>query len=103
MAEMKMPRFMISATGSGCGKTTMLNVIGGLDGFDEGEIIIDGRSFKDLTAKDYDNYRNTFIGFIFQEYNILSEFTVEDNIALALELQNKPKDKSIIKKLLSGI
>ncbi len=79
---------LIFITGkSGSGKTTMLNVIGGLDGFDEGEIIIDGRSFKDLTPKDYDNYRNTFIGVVFQEYNLLPEYTVEKNIKIATELQ----------------
>lgn len=72
---------------SGSGKSTMLNVIGGLDKVDEGEIIIKGRSSKTFKDGDYDNYRNTFIGFVFQEYNLIDDFTIGKNIALALELQ----------------
>ena len=72
---------------SGCGKTTMLNVIGGLDGIDEGEISLFGKPFSAFSQSDYDDYRNTFIGFVFQEYNLLNEFSVEKNIQLAMELQ----------------
>ncbi|MBQ7340349.1 MAG: ATP-binding cassette domain-containing protein [Clostridia bacterium] len=85
---------------SGSGKTTMLNVVGGLDGFDEGEIIIDGKSFSDLTAKDYDSYRNTFIGVVFQEYNLLPEYTVEKNIKIATELQGVVVDESELDRLM---
>lgn len=85
---------------SGCGKTTMLNVIGGLDGIDEGQICLYGKSFDSFTQTDYDNYRNTFIGFIFQEYNLLSEFSVEKNIEIAMELQGRPTDKEELDKLL---
>lgn len=88
---------------SGSGKSTLLNVCGGLDVPSSGEIIVKGRSSKDFTQSDFDSYRNTFIGFIFQEYNILNEFTVEDNIALALELQGKSKDKEAINALLSDV
>ena len=88
---------------SGSGKSTLLNVCGGLDSPTEGEIIVKGRSSKDFSQSDFDSYRNTYVGFIFQEYNILNEFTVEDNIALALELQGKPKDKAAIKKLLEDV
>lgn len=88
---------------SGSGKSTLLNVCGGLDSPTSGEIIVKGRSSKDFTQSDFDSYRNTFIGFIFQEYNILNEFSVEDNIALALELQGKPKDKAAISALLSEV
>lgn len=88
---------------SGSGKSTLLNVCGGLDSPTSGEIIVKGRSSKDFTQGDFDSYRNTFIGFIFQEYNILNEFTVEDNIALALELQGKPKDKATIDALLKEV
>ena len=74
---------MVFITGkSGCGKTTMLNVIGGLDGIDEGEISVLGKDFSSFTPSEYDSYRNTFIGFIFQEYNLLPEFTVEKNIKI---------------------
>ncbi len=88
---------------SGSGKSTLLNVCGGLDSPSGGEIIVKGRSSKDFSQSDFDSYRNTFIGFIFQEYNILNEFTVEDNIALALELQGKPKDKKAIQALLEEV
>ena len=88
---------------SGSGKSTLLNVCGGLDSPTDGEIIVKGRSSKDFSQSDFDSYRNTFVGFIFQEYNILSEFTVEDNIALALELQGKPKDKKAIAELLEQV
>ncbi len=85
---------------SGSGKSTLLNAIGGLDTFDSGEIIIKGKSSKDFKQSDFDSYRNTFIGFIFQEYNILEEFSVGKNLALALELQGKKADKEAVDKLL---
>ena len=88
---------------SGSGKSTLLNVCGGLDAPTSGEIIVKGRSSKSFSQSDFDSYRNTFIGFIFQEYNILNEFSVEDNIALALELQGKPKDKAAISALLEQV
>ena len=68
---------------SGSGKSTLLNVIGGLDSCDSGEFIIKGKSSKDFKGSDFDAYRNTFIGFIFQEYNVLDDFSVGANIALA--------------------
>ncbi|MCM1404770.1 MAG: ATP-binding cassette domain-containing protein [Prevotella sp.] len=88
---------------SGSGKSTLLNSIGGLDGFDAGEIIIKGKSSQDFTQSDFDSYRNTFIGFIFQEYNILEEFTVAKNLALAIELQGKKPDKKAINDLLEQV
>lgn len=88
---------------SGSGKSTLLNLCGGLDSADSGEIIIKGRSSKTFTNSDFDSYRNTYVGFVFQEYNILNEFSVEDNIAIALELQGKPKDKEKIQKILQDV
>ncbi len=88
---------------SGSGKSTLLNVSGGLDRPDSGEIIVKGRSSKDFSSKDFDSYRNTCIGFIFQEYNILNEFNVEQNIALALQLQGKPNDKKAVNELLEEV
>ena len=85
---------------SGSGKTTMLNVIGGLDGIDGGEILIQDKKFSAFTAKEYDSYRNTFIGFVFQEYNLLSEYTVEYNIKIAMELQGRPVDEKECDRLL---
>ena len=88
---------------SGSGKSTLLNLCGGLDSPSSGEIIVKGRSSRNFSQSDFDSYRNTFVGFIFQEYNILNEFTVEDNIALALELQGKPKDRAAIAALLEQV
>lgn len=88
---------------SGSGKSTLLNVCGGLDRADSGEIIIKGKSSKDFSAQDFDSYRNTYVGFVFQEYNILDEFSVEENIALALELQNKKRDRETIDKILDDV
>ncbi len=88
---------------SGSGKSTLLNVCGGLDEPTSGEIIVKGKSSKSFSGSDFDSYRNTFVGFIFQEYNILDEFNVEDNIALALELQGKPKDAEKIRSLLRDV
>ena len=85
---------------SGCGKTTLLNLIGGLDNFDSGDIIIDGKKFSEFSPADYDSYRNTLVGFVFQEYNLLNEYSVEKNINIANELQGKKEDQSQIKELL---
>lgn len=76
---------------SGSGKTTLLNIIGGLDSFDDGDLVIKGKSFAQFNQQDFDNYRNTFIGFVFQEYNLLDEMSVEKNISLAMELQGSKK------------
>lgn len=88
---------------SGSGKSTLLNVCGGLDAPTSGAILVKGKSSEKFSQSDFDSYRNTYVGFIFQEYNILNEFTVEDNIALALELQGKPKDKKVIAALLEQV
>ncbi len=88
---------------SGSGKSTMLNVIGGLDGCDAGEFIIKGKSSREFVGSDFDSYRNTFIGFIFQEYNILDDFTVGANIALALELQGKKATNEEISAILDQV
>jgi len=88
---------------SGSGKSTLLNVIGGLDSADSGEFIIKGKSSKDFVGSDFDAYRNTFIGFIFQEYNVLDEFSVGANIGLALELQGKKATSEAITSILAQV
>lgn len=88
---------------SGSGKSTLLNICGGLDAPTSGEIIVKGRSSKDFSQSDFDSYRNTYVGFVFQEYNILNEFTVEENISLALELQGKPRDSAAVEALLREV
>lgn len=88
---------------SGSGKSTLLNVAGGLDEPTSGEVVVMGKSSREFSGSDFDSYRNTYVGFIFQEYNVLNEFNVEDNVALALELQGKPKDKEAIASLLRQV
>ena len=88
---------------SGSGKSTMLNLLGGLDSYDGGEIIIKGISSKDFNQQRFDSYRNTYVGFIFQEYNVLEEFNVGANIALALELQGKKATDEEINHILHEV
>ncbi len=88
---------------SGSGKTTLLNVIGGLDSFDEGDIKVHGKSLSTFSAADFDSYRNTFVGFIFQEYNLLPEYDVLKNVAIANELQGKEWDKEEIARLFKEV
>lgn len=85
---------------SGSGKSTLLNVMGGLDSPDTGEIIVDGVSSLNFDQADFDGYRNTYVGFVFQEFNILDEFTVGENIALALRLQNVPCSQERVNEIL---
>lgn len=88
---------------SGSGKSTMLNLLGGLDVYDEGEIIIKDKSSKDFKQRDFDSYRNTYLGFIFQEYNILNDFNVGANIALALQLQGQKATDDQINEILEKV
>ncbi|HNX16259.1 MAG TPA: ATP-binding cassette domain-containing protein [Bacilli bacterium] len=88
---------------SGSGKSTMLNIIGGLDKADQGEVIIKGKSSRQFKGSDFDNYRNTFVGFVFQEYNLLSDFNIGKNIALALELQGKSTNKESVDEILTKV
>ena len=71
---------------SGSGKTTLLNIIGGLDRYDEGDLIIDGISTKKYKDRDWDTYRNHTIGFVFQSYNLISHQTLLSNVELALTI-----------------
>ena len=95
---------MVFITGkSGCGKTTLLNMIGGLDNLDSGDIIVDGKKFSEFTLSDYDNYRNTLVGFVFQEYNLLPEFNIGKNINIANELQGKKPEEHQVEDLLDTV
>ena len=71
---------------SGCGKTTMLNIIGGLDKYTSGDIVINGVSTKQYKDRDWDAYRNHYIGFIFQSYNLISHLSILENVELALSI-----------------
>ena len=88
---------------SGSGKSTLLNVLGGLDTADSGEIIIKGKSSKDFSQGDFDSYRNTYLGFVFQEYNILEDFNVGANVALALKLQGRKATDEEINEILEEV
>ncbi len=76
---------------SGCGKTTMLNIIGGLDGYTDGDLIINGTSTKQYKDRDWDAYRNHSIGFVFQSYNLIPHQSVLQNVELALTLSGVSK------------
>lgn len=76
---------------SGCGKTTLLNIIGGLDQYTQGDLRINGKSTKDFKDRDWDAYRNNSIGFVFQSYNLIPHQTVLANVELALTLSGVSK------------
>ena len=78
---------------SGGGKTTLLNIIGGLDRYTDGDLVINGKTTKKFTAKDWDTYRNHSIGFIFQSYNLIPHQTVLSNVELALTLSGVSKSE----------
>lgn len=90
---------------SGCGKTTMLNIIGGLDGYTDGDLVINDRSTKDFKDRDWDAYRNHSVGFVFQSYNLIPHQTVLQNVEIALSLSgvSKAERRSRAKKALEDV
>lgn len=76
---------------SGSGKTTLLNVLGGLDTYSSGDLIINGKSTKEFKSKDWDEYRNNVVGFIFQSYNLITHISVLANVEMSLKLSNVSK------------
>lgn len=78
---------------SGCGKTTMLNIIGGLDQYTSGDLKINGKSTKNFKDRDWDAYRNNSIGFVFQSYNLIPHQSVLSNVELALTLSGVSKSE----------
>ncbi len=92
---------MVFITGkSGSGKSTLLNIIGGLDTCDSGDVILDGKSIRTFSD---DIYRNAYVGFIFQENNLIDTLNIEDNISIALELQGIKCDKGAINRILESV
>lgn len=77
---------------SGSGKTTFLNVIGGLDHYDSGDLIINGRSTKQFKDADWDAYRNNSVGFIFQSYNLITHLNILDNVEMGMTLSGVPAE-----------
>jgi len=85
---------------SGCGKSTFLSLVAGLDQFDEGEILIEGTSLKKLSKHQMTRFRAENIGFIFQQFHLISHLTAFENLALPLQILNKPYSESdIVQKL----
>lgn len=88
---------------SGSGKSTLLNVIGALDGFDSGDIVVDGKSLKSLSKAESADYRNLHVGFVFQENNLIESFSVEENIGIASELKGEKGERKVIDEILSDV
>ncbi len=78
---------------SGCGKTTLLNIIGGLDRYTSGDLVINGKSTKEFIDRDWDSYRNHSVGFVFQSYNLIPHQTILANVELALTLSGVSKSE----------
>ena len=78
---------------SGCGKTTLLNIIGGLDRYTDGDLIINGVSTRDYNDKQWDTYRNHTVGFVFQSYNLIPHQTILENVELSMTLGGLPKSE----------
>jgi len=89
--EFRRSEFVSILGQSGCGKTTLLNIIGGLDRYTDGDLIINGKSTKEFKDKDWDSYRNHSVGFVFQNYNLIPHQTVLSNVELALTLSGVSK------------
>lgn len=85
---------------SGAGKTTLLNIIGGLDSYNNGDLIVNGKSTKHYNEVDWDSYRNFHIGFIFQNYNLINHISVYQNVEMALTLSNVKNKKNKVINIL---
>ena len=84
--EFRKSEFVSILGPSGSGKTTLLNIIGGLDRYDSGDLIINGKSTKDFKDRDWDEYRNNSVGFIFQSYNLIGHINVLSNVEMSITL-----------------
>ena len=88
--DLDVGEFVVITGESGSGKSTLLNVISGLDTYEEGEMYIEGKETSHYTATDFEGYRKKYISSIFQSFNLISSYTVYQNVALALEIDGVP-------------
>lgn len=91
--EFNLNEFIAITGESGSGKSTLLNVISGLDGYEDGELFLFNEETSHYSISDWEKYRGTFVGFVFQNYNIIDSYTVYQNVVLALEVQGYPKNE----------
>ncbi len=90
--ELDMGEFVVVTGESGSGKTTLLNVISGIDTYEEGELYLNGEETSGFSSKQWENYRNKNVAFIFQKYNLIDSYTVLQNVEIALILSNYDKE-----------
>lgn len=88
---------------SGSGKSTLLNLLGGFDYPTSGSVVVDGNDLSSFTLAQFDSYRNNYVGFIFQNFNLMADLTVEQNVGYALELQRASHRKDKVKRVLSDV
>ena len=104
-AEFKRGEFVAIVGESGCGKSTFMNILGGLDNDYTGSIVLNGEFMKDYTEKQLDDYRKSKVGLVFQSYNLISHMTVRENVEVAMTMSNVDREtrKKITDETLSQV
>ncbi len=92
--------FVVVLGNSGAGKTTILNILGGMDTVTSGRVIVDGQDVSDATQRELTEYRRSAIGFVFQFYNLMQNLTAKENVDLALQICKDPMDSRYVLKMV---